>query len=175
LTSCIAVVTHGVGTVERSFAVGDDFTKWRATAPPIAPGRGRLIVYPGGSLSIVYETTSFGKGGELDFVVDRDVCQVLGRTFVFLDVPAGAHKISADDVSDILHPFEYRLGKYKLELTVDAGTTSYVRIDKDRSAGAVGAAYIPRLAAAAAEAELKDFVLDKDGLKCRPNAAQDRK
>jgi hypothetical protein len=89
-------------------------TKWRAIAPPIAPGRGRLIVYPGGSLSIVYEKTSFGKGGELDFVVDCDVCQIFGRTFVFLDVPASAHKIPADDVSDLLHPFEYRLGKYEL-------------------------------------------------------------
>src|SRR5690349_6806407 len=95
LNGCVMAVTRGIGTVERQLGVGDEFRAWKAEMPPIASGKGRLVVYPGGGRSFVYDATGIGKGGEQLFTVDKDVCTVLGDSFVFLDVPAGAHEVSS--------------------------------------------------------------------------------
>ena len=172
LNGCIAAATYGVGTMMRGMEVGDNFAKWRPQMPPIAPGSGRIVVYPGGSRSFVYATTSIGTGGDQLFVVDRDVCKVLGHSFVFLDLPAGPHVISAEGVSK---PFGYQIGKSRLNLNIAPESLTYIRIDK-HSAGAFSNHYVPGpVAAAAAEAELAAQPIDKDGLKCRPNKAEDRK
>ena len=140
--------------------------------PAIPSGAGRLIVYPGGRRSFVYETTSIGKGGEQFFAVNRDVCTVLGRSFIYLDLPAGRHEVSAEDVSGL---FEYRIGRNKLDLAIDPGSLTYVRIDREDPGALARSHYYPRLVEPArAEAELKDWPIYNEGLKCRPNRAMDR-
>src|SRR5579863_4941612 len=106
LNSCILAATHIVGTAMRVSETGDDFAVWKTRMPAIMPGTGRLIVYPGGSLSMVSEATSIGTGGDEHFVVDRDVCKILGHSFVYLDLAAGRHVISADHVSKFLDGYE---------------------------------------------------------------------
>lgn len=172
LNGCFMLVTRGVGTVERALSVGDEFRSWKAQMPAIPPDRGRLIVYPGGSRSAVFEATNVGKGGDQDFVVDRDVCTVLGHSFVFLDLAPGPHEVSSDDVSAL---FEYRKGKNKLNIDIASSTLTYVRIDKESGGLFTRSHYFPKLVeAAVAEAELKDLPIYQDGLKCRENKAVDR-
>jgi len=175
LGGCIPVVTHGIGAVERAVAVGEAYPAWQTHMPPVPAGKGRIIAFPGESLSLVYETTGFGKGGDLDFVVDRDVCTVLGRSFVFLDYPAGPHELSVDDVSDLLDPFTYKKGRHKIDLTIAAGSVTYIRFDKQRGDMLVPHYFAKKVDAAAAAPVLKDYVIDKDGLACKPHRAEDRK
>ncbi len=173
LNSCIAAATYGIGTVERSLAVGENFAAWKTQMPAIPPGMGRLIVYPGGGRSVVFETTSIGKGGEQDFVVDSDVCTVLGHSFIYVDRPAGPHEISADDVSKA---FGYQKGRHKLEVTLAPSTVIYISIDKVDNGALSRSHYFPhRVPAETAEAKLKAFPIDTDGLKCRLNKAEPRK
>lgn len=175
LGGCIPVITHGIGAVERAVAVGEAYPAWQAHMPPVPDGKGRVIAFPGESLSLVYEATGFGKGGDLDFVIDRDVCSVLGRTFVFLDIPAGPHELSIDDVSDLLDPFTYKKGRHKIDLAIAAGSVTYIRFDKERGDLLVPHYFARKVDEAAAAPVLKDYVIDKDGLACKPNRAEDRK
>jgi hypothetical protein len=173
MNSCIFAATHVVGTAMRSFETGDDFAVWKTQMPAIPPATGRLIVYPGGSLSMVYEATSIGTGGDEHFVVDRDVCKVLGHSFVFLDLAAGKHVISADHVSKFLDGYE--IGRYKLDVTIAPSTVTYVKIDKEKTGEAFSHHYVPKLVeAAAAESALRGFPIYSDGLKCKINQAKDR-
>lgn len=173
LNGCIGAAAYGVGTVMRQMAVGDAYAKWRPQMPAIAPGSGRIIVYPGGSRSVVYEATNIGTGGEQLFVVDRDVCKVLGHSFVFLDLAAGPHEISAEDVSE---PFGYRVGKNKLNLKIVPASLTYIRIDKQSAGTFSPSHYFPGvIAAATAEVELNSLAIDKDDLQCRVNKAEERK
>ena len=173
LNACIAVITHGVGTVERSLGVGDDFGRWKAQMPAIPTGRGRIIVYPGGSRSVVFETTRIGLGGEQNFAVDNDVCTVLGNSFIFVDLTAGLHQISAGNMSEL---FGYRKGKNKLDINVMPSSLTYIRINKESGGLFSKNHYFPNLVAApAAEMELRQFPIYINGLKCRVNKAQERK
>jgi hypothetical protein len=173
LNACILAATHVAGTAMRSFETGADFAVWKAQMPAIPPGTGRLIVYPGGSLSLVYEATSIGTGGDEHFVVDRDVCKILGNSFVFLDLTAGKHVISADHVSKLLDGYE--VGRYKLDVNIAPSTITYVKIDKEKSGEAFSHHYVPKLVdAAAAESALRSSPIYSDGLKCKVNEAKDR-
>jgi hypothetical protein len=175
LDGCIAVVTHGIGAVERAVAVGEDYTAWKAHAPAVPKGKGRIILFPGEGLSLIYEATRFGKGGEEYFTIDRDVCSVLGRTFVFLDYPAGAHKLTVDDVTDLLQPFTYTIGRNKLDLTLAEGSVTYVRLDKQKNDLLINHYSLHKVEAAVAEPVMKDYSIDTDGLACKPTRAEDRK
>ena len=173
LNSCVLVATHVVGSAMRSGEVGDKFASWQAGTPPIPAGMGRVIVYPGGSRSFVYEETGIGRGGEQLLTVDRDVCTVLGHSFIFLDLPAGPHRVTAGDVSELAG---YQIGINKLDLNVAVGTVTYVRIDKQVTGTFTQSRYFPTaVAPASAVAELTDFPIYKDGLQCRRNEAKDRK
>ena len=172
LNSCIMAVTRGIGTVERQLAVGDEFGTWRTRMAPIPAGKGRLIVYPGGHRSFVYEATSIGKGGEQDFTVDTDVCTVLGNSFVYYDLAAGHHEITSEGVSKL---FGYQKGKNRLNLDIAPSSLTYVRIDKKRSSP-LSSHYLPgQIQEAVAEKELKDMPIYNDGLTCRLNKAEERK
>lgn len=172
LDGCIMAATRGIGTVERQIGIGEEFRDWQAHRPPIPAGRGRLVVYPGGSRSFVYETTGIGKGGEQLFAVDRDVCTVLGHSFVYLDLPAGPHEISAEGVSTL---FGYQKGKNKLPLQLAPAGVTYIRIGREKHGVFSRSHYAPSVVeAAAAEAELMQYPLYRDGLTCRPNKAEDR-
>jgi len=172
LNGCLfSAVTHGIGTAERAMWIGDDYRSWKAQMPAIPAGRSRLVVYPGGSRSVVYRVTGIGKGGEQKFTVDRDVCEVLGDSFIFVDIAPGPHEITSEGVSQL---FGYQKGKNHLSVNLAPSQLTYVRIDKEGEP--LWHHYIPRLAdAAGAGAELARMPLYKEGLTCRPDKAQDRK
>jgi hypothetical protein len=172
LNGCIfSAVTHGIGAAERAMSIGDNFRSWKAQMPAVPAGRSRLVVYPGGSRSLVYQATGVGKGGEQVFAVDRDVCEVLGDTFVFLDVAPGPHEISSEGVSQL---FGYQKGKNRLSVNLAPSKLTYIRIDKEGDP--LWHHYVPKLVdAARAEAELAKLPLYRDGLTCRLNKAEDRK
>jgi hypothetical protein len=172
LNGCIfSAVTHGIGAVERAAGVGENFSTWKAQMPPIPAGRSRIVVYPGGRRSLVYSVTGVGKGGEQVFAVDRDVCEVLGDSFIFLDLPPGAHEISSEGVSQL---FGYQKGKNRLSVSLARSSLTYIRIDKEGDP--LWHHYVPKqVDAARAEAELAKLPLYRDGLTCRPNKAEDRK
>ena len=172
LNGCVfSAVTHGIGAVERATGIGENFSTWKARMPAIPPGRSRIVVYPGGSRSLVYAATGIGKGGEQVFAVDRDVCTVLGDSFIFLDFPPGPHEISSEGVSQL---FGYQKGKNRLSLNLRPSALTYVRIDKEGDA--LWHHYLPKLVdAARAEAELAKLPLYREGLTCRLNKAEDRK
>ena len=171
LNGCFSAVTHGIGAVERATSIGDDFRSWKAQMPAIPADRSRIVVYPGGSRSFVYHATGIGKGGEQYFAVDRYVCEVLGDSFIFLDLPPGKHEISSEGVS---HLFGYQKGKNRLSVDLARASLTYIRIDKEGEA--LWHHYIPKqVDAARAEPELAKLPLYRDGLTCRTNKAEDRK
>src|SRR5688500_14209991 len=133
--------------------------------PSIPPGRSRSVVYAGGSRSLGYAATGVGKCGEQVFAVDRDVCTVLGDSFIFLVLPPGPHEISSEGVSQL---FGYQKGKNRLSLNLRSSALTYVRIDKEGDA--LWHHYVPKLIdAARAETELGKLPLYKEGLTCRLN------
>src|SRR5689334_21927938 len=139
--------------------------------PAIPAGRSRLVVYPGGSRSVIYRVTGVGKGGEQMFTVDRDVCEVLGDSFIFLDIAPGPHEITSEGVSEL---FGYRKGKNHLSVDLAPSRLTYVRIDKQGDP--LWHHYVPKLVDAAnAETELAKLPLYKEGLTCRLNKVEDPK
>jgi hypothetical protein len=172
LNGCVfSAVTHGIGAVERAASIGEAYSTWKAQMPAIPPGRSRIVVYPGGSRSLVYSATGIGKGGEQYFAIDRDVCEVLGDSFIFLDVAPGAHEISSEGVSQL---FGYQKGKNRLSVNLAASKLTYIMIDK--VGDPLWHHYVPKLVdAARAEAELAKLPLYREGLTCRLNRAEDRK
>lgn len=172
LNGCVfKAVTYGIGSVERATSIGDNYSSWKAQMPAIPAGRSRIIVYPGGNRSMVYSVTGVGKGGEQVFAVDRDVCEVLGDSFIFLDVAPGAHEISSEGVSQL---FGYQKGKNRLSVNLAPSKLTYIKIDKQGDP--LWHHYVPKLVDAdRAETELAKLPLYREGLTCRLNKAEDRK
>ena len=97
----------GRGRVTRTAGTGDAYTAWKASAPPIPPGSGRLFVYaPNRQVSIW--TADWATGGEFVFDVDRDVCDVIGSSFAYVDLPAGVHSLSASEHQEVPRRFPNR-------------------------------------------------------------------
>ena len=85
LEGCGGAMGFGVGVVTRAAGTGDAYAAWKASAPPIPPGSGRLFVYaPNRQVSVW--TADWATGGEFVFDVDRDVCDVIGSSFAYVDL-----------------------------------------------------------------------------------------
>jgi hypothetical protein len=112
--------------------------------PALPPSTGRLFVYVSGRSNNFLNAYELGTGGEQRFVVDKDVCDILGATFTYMDLPAGTHTVSADDVDKFLG---FRKGRYEVKANITDSHAVYVRIDK---VSQDGVHTVPRLVDAAA-------------------------
>ena len=118
--------TRPVGVVTRAAGTGDAYAAWKASEPPIPPRLGRLFVYaPNRQVSLW--TADWATGGEFVFDVDRDVCDVIGSSFAYVDLPAGVHSISASDIKKF--PGGFQIGKYLTMVRIVEGKTTFARID----------------------------------------------
>ena len=115
LEGCGGAMGLGVGVVTRAAGTGDAYAAWKASAPPVPPGLGRLFVYaPNRQVSVW--TADWATGGEFVFDVDRDVCDVIGSSFAYVDLPAGAHSLSASDIKKF--PGGFQIGKYSTTVRI---------------------------------------------------------
>lgn len=171
LEGCGGVAGLAVGAAGRAAGTGATFAEWKGSAPPMQPHTGRLVVYvPSRQPSLM--TVDWGTGGEFNFAVDRDVCDVIGDSFVYLDLPPGRHAVSAGDMQKFLAG--YRKGQFETQADIVEGRSTFVRIEPVPNGG-------PRIrpvvvSAGVAEAEMAKLPLDKHfvSFSCKPNAAGDR-
>jgi len=178
LEGCGGAMGLGVGVVTRAAGTGDAYAAWKASAPPIPPRLGRLFVYaPNRQVSLW--TADWATGGEFVFDVDRDVCDVIGSSFAYVDLPAGVHSISASDIKKF--PGGFQIGKYLTMVRIVEGKTTFARIDPVPSAPALVTLGGPmvRLVVVGntrAEEEMAKLPLDTHvaSFSCKPRAAEDR-
>jgi hypothetical protein len=178
LEGCGGAMGLGVGVVTRTAGTGDAYTAWKASAPPIPPGSGRLLVYaPNRQVSIW--TADWATGGEFVFDVDRDVCDVIGSSFAYVDLPAGVHSLSASEIKKF--PGGFQIGKYVTMVRIAQGRTTFARIDPVAGAPTLVTLAGPtvRLVVVGnsrAEEEMAKLPLDTHvaSFSCKPRAAEDR-
>jgi len=178
LAGCGGAMGLGVGVVTRTAGTGDAYTAWKASAPPIPPRLGRLFVYaPDRQISIW--TADWATGGEFVFDVDRDVCDVIGSSFAYVDLPAGVHFLSARDIKKF--PGGFQIGKYLTTVGIVQGRTTFARIDPVAGSPALVTLGGPtvRLVVVGntrAEEEMAKLPLDTHvaSFSCKPRAAEDR-
>ena len=178
LQGCGGAMGLGVGVVTRAAGTGETYAAWKAKAPPIPPHSGRLFVYaPNRQVSVW--TADWATGGEFVFDVDRDVCDVLGSSFTYIDLPAGAYSVSATDIKKF--PGGFQKGKYAVTARIAAGRPTFVRFEPVAGAPTVvtfgGPTVRPVVSTGiAAEAELANLPLDTHvaSFACKPRAAEDR-
>ena len=167
-----------VGVATRVAGTGGAYADWKASAPPIPPHAGRLFVYaPNRQMSVW--TSDWATGGEYVFDVNRDVCDVIGDSFAFLDLPPGAYSVSASDIKKF--PGGFQKGKYAVTVRVVQGQSTFVRIDPVAGQATLvtvgGPAARPVVVSrATAEAEMAKLPLDTHvaSFPCKPRAAEDR-
>ena len=126
LEGCGGAMGLGVGVVTRAAGTGDAYAAWKASSPPIPPRLGRLFVYAP-NRQVSFWTADWATGGEFVFDVDRDVCDVIGSSFAYVDLPAGVHSISASDIKKF--PGGFQIGKYLTMVRIVEGKTTFARID----------------------------------------------
>ena len=174
LEGCGGLVGLAIGAAGRAAGTGQSYAEWKPSAPQLDPQNGRLVVYVSGRMTSIM-TVDWGTGGEFLFAVDRDVCDVVGASFAYVDEPVGQHTISVGDMPKFFSG--YRKGKFSVDANVSAGKSTFVRIEPSRTApdGSI-AAPISVVPASVAEAELAALPLDNHfvSFKCKPNAAEDR-
>jgi len=155
LSGCGGAVGLAVGAIGRSVSIGDDYATWKSSMPAIQPGTGRLVVYITGRSFTLY-STQMAMGGSRMFAVDNDVCGVIEDSFMYHDVPAGDHEVSAGDMIMLFGRF--RRGKYSIKIKVADGRATYLRFDPAASEDAGPA---PRVVdAATAETEMAKLPID---------------
>lgn len=171
LTGCGGgLVGVAVSAAGRSAGTGDDYASWKSTMPAIPPGTGRLVVYIPNRASGI-SAFEIGAGGRQMFGVDKDVCDVIGGAFMYVDVPAGDHDVSVNDMQMLFGRF--RRGKYTMKMKITDGRVTYLRFD----AATEDAGTAPRVVdAATAEAEMAKLPLDTHfvSFECKKDAAQER-
>jgi hypothetical protein len=178
LEGCGGAMGFGVGVVTRAAGTGDAYAAWKASAPPISPGSGRLFVYaPNRQVSVW--TSDWATGGEFVFDVDRDVCDVIGSSFAYIDLPAGAHSLSASDIKKF--PGGFQFGRYVTKVRIAEGKTTFARIDpvpESPTLVTVGGPTVRLVVVGntSAEQEMAKLPLDTHvaSFSCMPRAAEDR-
>jgi len=168
---CGGVAGLAVGAAGRAAGTGATYAEWKGSSPPMELHTGRLFVYvPSRQFSLM--TVDWGTGGEFLFAVDRDVCDVIGDSFVYLDLPPGRHAVSAGAMPKFL--FGYRRGQFETEADIIEGRSTFVRIEPVSNGGALARPAV--VGAGLAEAEMAKLPLDKHfvSFSCKPNAAGDR-
>ena len=178
LEGCGGAMGLGVGVVTRAAGTGDAYAAWKASAPPIPSRSGRLFVYaPSRQVSIW--TADWATGGEFVFDVDRDVCDVIGSSFAYVDLPVGVHSLSASEIKKF--PGGFQIGKYVTAVRIVEGKTTFARIDPVPGAPTLVTLGGPmvRLTVVGntkAEAAMAKLPLDTHvaSFSCKPRAAEDR-
>lgn len=178
IAGCGGGMGLAVGVATRVAGTGGAYADWKASAPPIAPHSGRLFVYaPNRQMSVW--TSDWATGGEYVFDVDRDVCDVIGDSFAYLDLPPGAYWVSASDIKKF--PGGFQKGKYAVTVKIVRGQSTFVRIDPVAGQATLvtvgGPAARPVVVGrATAEAEMAKLPLDTHvaSFPCKPRAAEDR-
>ncbi|HXZ15175.1 MAG TPA: hypothetical protein VEH77_04250 [Roseiarcus sp.] len=177
LEGCGGAMGLGVGVVTRAAGTGDAYAAWKASAPPIPSGSGRLFVYaPSRQVSIW--TADWATGGEFVFDVDRDVCDVIGSSFAYVDLPAGVHSLSASEIKKFNG---FQIGKYVTTVKIAGGKTTFARIDPVPGAPTLvtfsgPAVRLTVVGNREAEEEMAKLPLDTHvaSFSCKPRAAEDR-
>ena len=177
LEGCGGAMGLGVGAVTRAAGTGDAYAAWKASAPPIPAHSGRLFVYaPDRQISVW--TADWATGGEYVFDVDRDVCDVIGSSFAYVDLPPGPHSISASDIKKF--PGGFQKGKYAVTVNVVAGKPTFVSFEPvagSPSVVTVGGPLVRPVVVqgSAAEAAMAKLPLDTHvaSFACKPRAAED--
>ena len=151
-----SVVTHSIGAVERATSIGDDFRSWKAQMPAIPAGRSRIVVYPGGSRSLIYSVTGVGKGRRA--VLRGRPRRLRGpRQFLHLSRPAARERTRSPRKACPTCSVT-RKGKNRLSVDLARAGLTYIRIDKEGEP--LWHHYIPKqVDAASAEAELAKLPL----------------
>ncbi len=116
--------TSCVGMIERSMATGDRYSEAQGNAASLPPGYGRLFVYStqGGP------NPSSMLGASDLCTVDQEVHQILGRTYWFVDLPAGSHRVTIGGVPAWGYK-KAEYGKHAVEFELEAGEVKYCWMD----------------------------------------------
>ncbi len=165
LGGCGGVVGLAVGAASRAAGTGSAYAEWKASAPSLQPNTGRLLVYmPTRGFSLY--TADWATGGEFRFAVDRDECDVIGDSFMYVDLPPGEHTIAPGTPGPLLLGF--RKGAYQTAVKIDRGRSTFVRFES-----ANGGIRPVVVGANQAEADLAKLPLDTHfaSFTCKQNAA----
>ncbi len=118
ITGCVGMIARGVTT-------GKKYSEAKTTIQPIPSGYGRLFVYlvDGGpniinTLGVVSTCT-----------VDRQVCEIAGKSYFFIDLLPGRHKVTSGSVNGVIGLFGAKYGKYAEDFDLGCGKTKYCRLD----------------------------------------------
>jgi len=166
------LVGVGVSAMGRAAGTGDTYQAWKPSMPAIPPASGRLFVYVQERSNNIFSAYDLGTGSEIPFAVDSNVCDVIGSSFSYVDLPVGTHDVSADDMSKTF--FGFRKGKFDVKVNIAEGHPVFVRIDKVTQDGIHA---VPRLVdATTAEAQMSALPLDKHfvSFECGKHTAEDR-
>jgi hypothetical protein len=130
--SCLIVVavlstTGCMGMAIRHFEKGTEssYSELKSSLAPVPAGSGRLFLYmvDGGPNPLLTTT------GYMGFcTVDEDVYGVMGKTYWYIDLPTGNHRITANCSPGILGRVYY--GKNVADFDLKEGEIKYCRIDR---------------------------------------------
>jgi hypothetical protein len=119
--------TGCMGMAVRHFEKGSEssYSELKSSMAPIPAGSGRLFLYmvDGGPNPMLTMT------GYMGFcTVDEDVYGVMGKTYWYIDLPTGNHRITANCSPGILGRVYY--GKNIADFDLNEGEIKYCRIDR---------------------------------------------
>lgn len=124
ITGCGGIAAYAV----RSSILGKNYGELKCSIPPIPPWKGRLFVY------LVDGGPSVANTGGVTFncSVDRRICSVMGRSYWYLDLGEGKHKVT----TELETGWGYsRYGKYAVEFDLKTNETKYCRINMNKGTG----------------------------------------
>ena len=148
--------TGCLGMVLRAATTGPRYAIARESMAPIPSGKGRAFVYLSDGGPSPMNTLGFSNY----CTVDRYIYNVVGATYIYVDLPPGDHKVTADGV---IKAFKSQYGKNVAKFELQVGEVKYCRIDLEGFGGFTSLTPL-MVDAMVAEKEMAQLPFNKDHL-----------
>ena len=126
---CVGLLssTGCMGMLTRHIEKGNlgNYATLQGSMPPVAAGMGRLVVYVKEGGPDAVSTVGAWDG----CTVDDEGYMILGKTYWYLDLQAGPHKVTATGVKSGWTGLPARYGKKRIEFILEEGETKFCRMD----------------------------------------------
>lgn len=137
LVTCVILLNSGcAGMAGRSMLVGNEgtYSELSDSRPTIPEGKGRVFIYmvDGGPTLM----NSLGIVGE-PLTIDNIVHFTAGKTFFYVDLDMGKHKITASKTVKGTFKKTFRMGENAVDFVLSNQDIKYIRIDVKGSAAGV--------------------------------------
>jgi hypothetical protein len=123
----VALLNSGcMGMLYRHLEKGDigNYSDLKRSMPPPQEGMGRLVVYITDGGPDVFLTTGIIDG----CTIDNRGYKIMGRTYWYVDLQAGSHRVTATDVMSMWTGMPVRYGEKILDIDLQAGETYFVKM-----------------------------------------------